>query len=99
MTAAISFFTANVFTTYTNNKTAQILIWCGAAILPAAVAFNRVNNHWHFPTDVLTGYAVGALIGYIIPELHKTKSNGNNNLSIYPSIKTNEPSLSVLFRF
>ncbi len=99
MTAAISFFTANVFTTYIDDKTAKILIWCGAAILPAAVAFSRLNTHWHFPTDVMTGYAVGALIGYLIPELHKTKSNGNGNLSIYPSINMNRPVITALLKF
>lgn len=99
MTAAISFFTARIFAGYMDNDAARIIIWSSAAILPAVVAYSRVNTHWHFPTDVITGYAVGALIGYLIPELHKTKSNGNGNLSIYPSMYINKPTLSVLLRF
>ncbi len=99
MAAAISFFTARIFAGYLDNDEARIIIWSSAAILPAVVAYSRVNTHWNFPTDVITGYAVGALIGYLIPELHKTKSNGNGNLSIYPSINMNKPTLGVLLKF
>lgn len=97
MTAAISFFTAKVFTEYIEDNTAKILIWSGAVILPAAVAISRVNTNWHFPTDVMAGYIVGALVGYFIPELHKTKVN--DDLSIYPSINLNKPMLSLQLKF
>jgi membrane-associated phospholipid phosphatase len=97
MTAAISFFTAKVFTEYIENNTAKILIWSGAVLLPAATALMRVNSHWHFPSDVMAGYAIGALVGYLIPELHKTKVN--DNLSIYPSINLNKPMLSLQLKF
>jgi len=93
MTAAISFFTAKVFTEYIEDNTVKILIWGGAVLLPAATAVMRVNSHWHFPTDVMVGYVVGALVGYLIPELHRTKVT--NNLSIYPSINLNKPMLSL----
>lgn len=97
MTAAISFFTARVFSAYVEDDAVKILIWSGAVILPAVTAFSRVNNHWHFPTDVMAGYVVGALVGYFIPELHKTKTN--ENLSIYPSINLNKPTLNVQLKF
>ena len=97
MTAAISFFTAKVFTEYIEDNTAKILIWSGAVILPAATALMRVNSHWHFPTDVMVGYAVGALVGYLIPELHKTKVN--ESVSIAPSINFNQPTLSLMIKF
>lgn len=97
MTAAISFFTAKVFTEYIEDNTAKILIWSGAVLLPAATALMRVNSHWHFPTDVMAGYVVGALVGYFIPELHKTKVN--EDLSIYPSINLNKPTLNVQLKF
>lgn len=97
MTAAISFFTASVFSAYLNNDAAEILLWSGAVILPAVVGISRVNNHWHFPTDIIAGYAIGALVGYFIPELHKTKVNGD--LSIYPSINLNKPTLNVQLKF
>ena len=99
MIAAISFFSARVSTEYIENNTIRILIWTGAAILPAIAAFSRVNTHWHFPTDVMAGYAIGALIGYFIPEIHKTKSGINGNLSVYPSINLNKPALSLQLKF
>lgn len=99
MTAAISFFTARVFSAYVDDDAAKILIWSGAVILPAVTALSRVNNHWHFPSDVMVGYAVGAAIGYLIPELHRSKANGVSNLSIYPSINLNKPTLSLLLKF
>ena len=96
-TAAISFFTAKVFSEYLNNNTTKVLIWCGAAIYPALTAFMRVNNHWHFPTDVMVGYVVGALIGYFIPELHK--NSNNDNVSLHTSLDFGKPLLSIQIKF
>ena len=97
MTSAISFFTAKVFTEYIDDETTEIIIWSTAALIPAITAFSRVNNHWHFPTDVMVGYAFGAVIGYFIPELHK--SDFNENISVYPSINFSKPALSVQIKF
>lgn len=97
MTAAISFFTAKVFTEYVEDNTAKILIWTGAALLPAVTAISRVNTHWHFPTDVMMGYAVGAFVGYIIPELHRTRVS--DSISIYPMLNINRPTLTVQIKF
>lgn len=95
--AAASFFTARVFSEYLTDNTTKILIWSGAAILPAAMALTRVNSHWHFPTDVIVGYAVGALVGYFVPELHKNKIS--ESISISPSININRPELSLQIKF
>lgn len=99
MTAAITFFTARVATEYVESNSVRILIWTGAALLPVVTAVSRVNTHWHFPTDVMAGYAIGALIGYFIPELHKARPGKNGNLSIYPSINLDKPALSLQLRF
>ena len=97
MTAAISFFTAKVFTEYIEDNTAKILIWSGAALLPAVTAISRVNTHWHFPTDVMVGYAIGAFVGYIIPEIHRTRVSGS--ISINPSFNFSRPMLSIQIKF
>lgn len=99
MTAAITFFTARVATEYVKSNSVRILIWTGAALLPAVTAVSRVNTHWHFPTDVMTGYVIGALIGCFIPELHKTRPGKNGNLSVYPSMNLDKPALSLQLRF
>lgn len=99
MTAALSFFTARVASEYVSNNTIRILIWSSAALLPAITSVSRVNTHWHFPTDVMTGYVIGALIGYFIPELHTTTTSMSGNLSIYPSVNLNKPSLNFQLQF
>ena len=42
----------------------------GGAILTASVGALRVASGYHFPTDVLTGAAIGSSIGFIVPFLH-----------------------------
>jgi membrane-associated phospholipid phosphatase len=82
VTAAITFFTASVFTTYITDNTARILIWSAAALYPAVTGYLRVSSSNHFPTDVIVGYIVGAGIGFLIPELHKVSKE--SGLSLYP---------------
>ena len=57
----------------------------------------RVDNHWHFPTDVMVGYAFGALVGYFIPELHKNKND--DNVSLNTSLAFGRPLLSIQIKF
>ena len=82
VTAAITFFTANVFNSYITDRTAQILIWSVAALYPAVTGYLRISSSNHFPTDVIVGYAVGTGIGFLIPELHKVGKK--SSLSVYP---------------
>ncbi|MCF8257238.1 MAG: phosphatase PAP2 family protein [Flavobacteriales bacterium] len=72
-TAAMCFLTAKVFSDYSDNRVAEGLVWTGAVIAPAVVGFLRVHSGKHFPSDVITGYLVGATIGYLVPELHRKK--------------------------
>jgi len=46
-------------------------VWATAAIIPAITAWKRVQAGKHFVSDVLVGYAVGALVGILIPEIHR----------------------------
>jgi membrane-associated phospholipid phosphatase len=96
-TAAMSFFTAKVFSDYLPDGLTKYLIWTGAIIYPALAGYLRVDSANHFPTDVLVGYAVGALIGYYIPELHKR--DGKDGLSVYPSFMHDHFSFIALYSF
>ncbi len=95
--AAMSFFTAKVFSDYLPNGTAKSMIWTGAVLYPALVGYLRVATANHFPTDVIVGYTVGAMIGYFIPELHKV--GRGNGLSVYPSLNYNQFSVNALYSF
>lgn len=74
-TAALSFFMAKVITDYHPNmkKGLKFFFWSFAATIPALTGYLRVKAGRHFPTDVMAGYAVGALVGYLVPHLHKKK--------------------------
>jgi len=97
ITTAITFFTAKVFSEYIDDNTTKILIWSGAVLYPAIVALLRVNTHWHFPSDVIAGYVFGALVGYLIPELHKSKEG--NSISILPPVNIYKPLVSIQINF
>jgi membrane-associated phospholipid phosphatase len=86
LTSAISFFSARVFSDLYPDSKLKPFVWGTAAVLPALTGYLRVKSGKHFPTDVVTGYAVGALIGYFIPQLHKQKiRKTKKKLKITPS--------------
>lgn len=74
-TAAIAFATASLVQRSDASKGVKTATWIGAATVPAAMGWLRVRSGRHFPTDVLTGYAFGALVGWAVPYLHRPKSN------------------------
>lgn len=79
VSASMSFFTAKLFADYYPNSKWKPLVWGGAILYPAVTGYLRVAAGKHFPTDVMTGYAIGALIGYFIPVLHKNKTSEDSS--------------------
>jgi len=71
ITAASTFFIAMVYADYHPHSRWKPLMWTGAAILPALTGITRVKAGKHYWTDVITGYAVGALVGTLTPLLHR----------------------------
>ncbi|MEM9023429.1 MAG: phosphatase PAP2 family protein, partial [Bacteroidota bacterium] len=43
--------------------------------VPATTGLMRVLAGKHFPTDVITGYAVGGAIGFLVPHLHRKRAD------------------------
>lgn len=82
--AALSFFTASVFSDLYPDSKYKWAWWLGSASLPAITAYLRYDAGKHFPTDVLTGYAVGTIVGCLIPKLHKI-NNDKFKLTILPT--------------
>lgn len=82
VTASLSFLFAKVMTDYHPHMKPgyKVGIWSVAAILPATTGYLRIQAGKHYPTDVITGYAAGALTGWLIPHLHKNKKQ---KVSIY----------------
>ena len=83
--SSLSFFSAKVFNDYYPDSKWKPVVWSAAALIPAATGFFRVKGGKHFPTDVITGYITGGLIGYFIPVLHRKKDKDQKvGIQIYP---------------
>jgi membrane-associated phospholipid phosphatase len=82
-TAGASFFTAKVYSDYhpeLGNK--KYWLFAAAVIPPVFVGYFRLRASKHFPTDALTGLAIGAATGILIPHLHKV--NKKKNYTVIP---------------
>lgn len=75
-------FLAKVYSDAEPNSIYKPYITAGALILASAVSGLRISSGKHFPTDVLTGAAVGSALGFLIPELHRKKTNKEPVLDI-----------------
>jgi membrane-associated phospholipid phosphatase len=95
--AAMCFLTAKVFSDYSDNRTAEALVWTGAVIAPAVVGYLRVDAGKHFPSDVIAGYLIGGAIGILVPELHK-KKNLPKGLTIAPFGSVNGTGIYLSYR-
>lgn len=71
VSASMSFFTAKVYHDYNPTSRARPYIWATAALVPAVTGFLRWRAGKHYITDIVVGYAVGALVGIGVPELHR----------------------------
>jgi membrane-associated phospholipid phosphatase len=96
-TAANCFFVARVFHEYLTSRNAKILVWTGAAIYPALTGYLRRDSGHHWRTDVLTGYAVGGLIGFLVPQLHLSLRDGD--ISVLPVSNSRGTGLALQVAF
>lgn len=70
--AAVTFSTANLVQRSDASPGLKTVTWIGAALAPAAMGYLRVRSGRYFPTDVLTGYLVGAAVGFAVPYFHRS---------------------------
>lgn len=71
MAFASGFFLAKVYGDFYPDSNWKPLIWGGAIVIPSTVGLLRMLAGKHFLTDVLAGGAIGGLIGYGVPAIHK----------------------------
>jgi hypothetical protein len=79
-----TFFAAKVFSDLNPDSKLKPVVWTVAAAIPAVVGYMRYKSGYHFLSDNLLGYALGAASGILIPEWHKTKAY--KNVSFVPQI-------------
>lgn len=89
-------FVARILSDQIDNRAAKVALWTGAAAIPAAVAFGRVDSGNHFRTDVITGYAVGAAIGWLVPQLHR---HSPERVSLRPALTRGGSALELTVAF
>jgi membrane-associated phospholipid phosphatase len=73
-TAVSSYFTfagAQMYNDIYPDSRHRTTVWASAAVLPLITGFGRMRAGKHFLTDVLVGYGVGAVLGIIVPRLHR----------------------------
>lgn len=92
--AVLSFGTAKVFLDHHPDSKLKPVIWAAAATLPAITGYLRVKAGKHYPTDVIAGYGIGALVGFFVPMLHRNKKKKNWKIS--PN--SNDNSLGFILR-
>jgi membrane-associated phospholipid phosphatase len=76
------FFMARVFSAYVESPKAKVALWAGAVTYPALTGLLRVDSGHHFRTDIITGYVIGAAIGYFVPHFHRF---ADDRLSLHPT--------------
>ena len=82
------FLTAKVFSDYFPDSKWRHLVWGVAATAPAITGYLRVRAGKHYPSDVITGYIVGAGIGVLVPHFHRNvqkKISENLTFSVLPT--------------
>jgi membrane-associated phospholipid phosphatase len=93
--AGASFFAAKVFHDMNPDSKLKPVVWGVAAALPAITGYYRYKGGMHFLSDNLLGYAIGAGVGIMVPELHKSKRL--QNLDMTPEIGPNYKGVSLTY--
>ncbi|MES3019105.1 MAG: phosphatase PAP2 family protein [Bacteroidota bacterium] len=94
-TATATFFLAKVFQDFNPDSKAKPYVWAAAALVPASVGYLRLRAGQHFLSDNLLGYALGAGVGILVPQLHKKGSTSNFSLS--PSVNPDYKGATLLY--
>lgn len=100
-TAAFSFFFAKVINDYHPDmgRASKMALWSFAAIVPAAAGYLRFEAGKHYPTDIMTGYVLGAATGLLIPELHKKPIIKKTGMKFFPIYLSNGAGLGMQYKF
>ena len=75
LAACTAVFAATVWSDLNPKSKWTPWVWAGAVELPSYTAWQRVPAGKHFPTDVLVGLAVGAVLGRLVPVLHRVSQS------------------------
>lgn len=99
-TASLSFLIAKVITDYHPHvkKGVKVGVWVFAASVPAVTGYLRIRAGKHFPTDTITGFIVGGLVGVLVPYFHKQKKSlKHKKIRLSPALGVGMVALGLQF--
>ena len=85
---ASAVFVSTVYGRYYPQSRYKPYIWVGSLSLASLVGYLRYKAGKHFPSDILTGAAVGSTIGFIIPYVHRIGKSKNISLRVTRTVHT-----------
>jgi hypothetical protein len=81
-----TFFMVKVFCDYHPDMGAgKYLLYLAAAVPPLFMGYARIRSLDHFPSDVAVGFGLGAIIGIVVPALHKVRCSKYLSLGLATS--------------
>ena len=97
-TATGSFFAAKVFSDLNPDSKFKPVMWVIAAALPAVTAYYRYESGEHFLSDNILGYVIGAGVGILVPQFHKTHKDFQR-VSFAPAIGQGYKGFDIAYTF
>jgi len=83
--SASTFFMVKVYSDYHPEIGQKKYLWYAIASVPALFeGYLRMKALAHFPSDVMVGFAIGAVCGVLVPDLHKFRHK-NIKLGLNPN--------------
>ena len=84
--ASLSFCTAKIWSDYHPESKWKPLVWGAAAVIPAATGYFQYRAEDRNFKDVAAGFAMGALVGYLVPQLHKIDRRSKRKIRVSSSM-------------
>ncbi len=84
-----TFFMVKVYCDYHPNiGAAKYLLYLAASVPPLFMGYARIRSLDHYPSDIAVGFGLGAVLGIVVPALHKLPCSKylSLNLSTSPDV-------------
>jgi membrane-associated phospholipid phosphatase len=84
-----TFFMVKVYCDYHPEMGAgKYLLYLAASVPPLFMGYARIRSLDHFPSDIAVGFGLGAIIGIVVPALHKVRCSKYLSLGLATSPET-----------
>ena len=81
-----TFFMVKVYCDYHPNiGAAKYLLYLAASVPPLFMGYARIRSLDHYPSDIAVGFGLGAVLGIVVPALHKLPCSKYLSLGLSPS--------------